>query len=417
MKRVLILCDSFPPAFGPRMGYLCKYLKQAGWQAEVIAEKMEDDTFAFLADSFPVTFVSYYTAKNKFLRKLQWFFTLLADYLFSYKDRKMAKAARKVCRRRAFDLVLCSSYRAYPLTAARLTSQRHHLPLVVDLRDIIEQYAGNEFLAHSFHLFPWLNKRMTAMLKRKLLDDRNRALRVAAHVTTVSPWHVEQLKRYNPNVSLIYNGYDPELFYPQDLHTDQFSITYTGRLISLETRDPSLLFEAVSTLNREGLIDPGLFRIKWYIDPKSEEIIKRIASPYSIGKYMDFYNYVPASRIPDILNSSSILLQLANKFTPDGSKGIMTTKLFEYMAVEKPILCIPSDESYMEGIIRKTRSGMAARNAEDAARFILDNYEEWRKKGFTATTPDREEIKQFSRKRQAGQFMRLFETVSSSAAT
>ena len=193
MKRVLILCDLFPPAFGPRMGYLCKYLKQAGWQVEVIAEAMDDQTFAFLADSCPVTFVPYYTAKNKFLRKLQWIFTLLADFLFSYKDRKMVKAAHRICQHQAFDLILCSSFRTFPLVAARLTAQRHHLPLVVDLRDIIEQYAGNEFLSHSFHVCPWLDKQLTTLLKRKLLNDRNRTLRMASHVTTVSPWHVEQL--------------------------------------------------------------------------------------------------------------------------------------------------------------------------------------------------------------------------------
>ena len=154
MKRVLILCDLFPPAFGPRMGYLCKYLKQAGWQVEVVAEAMDDKTFAFLAGSCPVTFVPYYTAKNRILRKLQWIVTLLADFLFSYKDRKMAKVAHRICQRQAFDLILCSSFRTFPLVAARLTAQRHHLPLVVDLRDIIEQYAGNEFLAHSFHVCP-----------------------------------------------------------------------------------------------------------------------------------------------------------------------------------------------------------------------------------------------------------------------
>ena len=158
MKRVLILCDLFPPAFGPRMGYLCKYLKQAGWQVEVIAEAMDDQTFAFLADSCPVTFVPYYTAKNKFLRKLQWIFTLLADFLFSYKDRKMAKVAHRICQHQVFDLILCSSFRTFPLVAARLTAQRHHLPLVVDLRDIIEQYAGNEFLSPLFMSVPgWTN--------------------------------------------------------------------------------------------------------------------------------------------------------------------------------------------------------------------------------------------------------------------
>lgn len=126
MKRVLILCDLFPPAFGPRMGYLCKYLKQAGWQVEVVAEAMDDKTFAFLAGSCPITFVPYYTAKNRILRKLQWIVTLLADFLFSYKDRKMAKVAHRICQRQAFDLILCSSFRTFPLVAARLTAQRHH---------------------------------------------------------------------------------------------------------------------------------------------------------------------------------------------------------------------------------------------------------------------------------------------------
>ena len=35
-KKVLIVCDMFPPAFGPRMGYLCKYMRQAGWNPVVV---------------------------------------------------------------------------------------------------------------------------------------------------------------------------------------------------------------------------------------------------------------------------------------------------------------------------------------------------------------------------------------------
>ena len=339
MKRVLILCDLFPPAFGPRMGYLCKYLKQAGWQVEVIAEAMDDQTFAFLADSCPVTFVPYYTAKNKFLRKLQWIFTLLADFLFSYKDRKMAKVAHRICQHQAFDLILCSSFRTFPLVAARLTAQRHHLPLVVDLRDIIEQYAGNEFLSHSFHVCLWLDKQLTTLLKRKLLNDRNRTLRMASHVTTVSPWHVEQLKQYNPHVSLIYNGYDPDLFYPDHRPNRRFAITYTGRILSLAMRNPELLFKGVllSGLSAEQIT------LEWYVDPASEALLKEAATQYQVSEYMSYQSYVPASEIPSVLNNSSMLLLLTEKSGEHAPKGIMTTKFFEALAVDKPILCVPSD--------------------------------------------------------------------------
>ena len=58
MKRVLILCDLFPPAFAPRMGYLCKYMKRAGWQPVVVTEEIPENMFAFLANNVPVTYSS-----------------------------------------------------------------------------------------------------------------------------------------------------------------------------------------------------------------------------------------------------------------------------------------------------------------------------------------------------------------------
>ena len=48
MKHVLILCDLFPPAFGPRMGYLCKYIQRYGWEPVVVTENMPACNFRFL---------------------------------------------------------------------------------------------------------------------------------------------------------------------------------------------------------------------------------------------------------------------------------------------------------------------------------------------------------------------------------
>ncbi|MFC1451349.1 hypothetical protein ABXK36_36855, partial [Bacillus cereus] len=77
---------------------------------------------------------------------------------------------------------------------------------------------------------------------------------------------------------------------------------------------------------------------------------------------------------PAILNRSSILLQLANKAGETGPKGIMSTKLFESFAVEKPMLCVRSDESFLEENIRRARAGASARNAQEAYDFILFLY-------------------------------------------
>ena len=44
--KLLLICDLFPPAFGPRMGYLCKYLQQTNWHPTVLTEQISDQTFA-----------------------------------------------------------------------------------------------------------------------------------------------------------------------------------------------------------------------------------------------------------------------------------------------------------------------------------------------------------------------------------
>lgn len=411
--KILILCDMFPPAFGPRMGYLCKYMKRAGWELVVVTERIDDNTFSFLKGETSVTYVNFFRSKRKILHKLEWICVFILDFFFHYKDKKMAKVASRLLEKGTYAGILCSSYRAFPLPAARYVAEKHHLPLVIDLRDIIEQYASNEYIAHNFHTFSWLDKKITAAFRHKLLRDRNNALRKADMVTTISPWHVKKLKAYNPNTELVYNGYDPELFYPEQHRTAQFVITYTGRLISLATRDPRLLFEAVSRLDREKLIDPDKFRIQWYVDSESKAIIMQAATAYPVARYMDFFNYIPASEIPGVLNRSSILLQLANTFASDGPKGFMTTKLFESMAVEKPLLCVKSDESYLEAAIRKTRSGLAARTAEEAYRFILYHYRFWQDNGYTYIDTNKKEVEYFSRKKQTEQFMRIFTRLNS----
>ncbi|MDR1880133.1 MAG: glycosyltransferase [Tannerellaceae bacterium] len=409
--KILILCDMFPPAFGPRMGYLCKYLARAGWKPVVVTEHIDDHTFEFLTGHVPVTYIRYYRAKGKVARKLEWAFVFLMDICFHYKDRKMAAVASKQLKTGEYAGILCSTYRTFPLPAARKLARKYNLPFIADTRDIIEQYAADEYIARPPRLFPWLDRQIIRLFRYRLLRDRNRALREAACITTVSPWHVEMMRRYNPRVELVYNGYDPELFYPAHVPTPQFRITYTGRLLSLATRDPELLFKAIHILSDIGFIRPEEFRVQWYIDDASVELIRPLADLYGIAAYMDYPGYVPADRIPAILNESSILLQLANKAGEGGPKGIMTTKLFEAFAVEKPLLLVRSDESYLEETIRRARAGKAVRTVNETSGFILRYLDRWKKKGYTKVLVRREETAVFSRSKQAEQFMHIFTAV------
>ena len=409
MYKVLILCDLFPPAFGPRMGYLCKYLKMNGWHPVVITEDVNENTYSFLSKDVDTTYIRYYK-KDGLSGVILWTLTFLRDILFGYKDKRMVREALKKMKEHRFDLILCSTYRTFPLSAAWRLSHRTGLPLVVDLRDIIEQYTGNEFITRPIPKLFGIDKIIVSRFKKRNLATRNKILREAACVTTVSPWHVSILSAYNNNTVLIYNGYDPELFYPNPKTTDTFYITYTGRLLSTAMRNPDLLFQALERLAREAIITPALFRVRWFVDARSRQIIERETEKYpGIAVFMDYLDYIPASEIPNILNESEILLLLTNQSSAEGPKGVMTTKFFESLAIGKPILCVRGDEGCLEEVINRTRSGLSAHNADEVYDFIKKHFKRWQANQPYEDLSDKNEIKKFSRESQALQFIEIFE--------
>ncbi|MDR2765308.1 MAG: glycosyltransferase [Tannerella sp.] len=416
--KILILCDLFPPAFGPRMGYLCKYLRREGWEPVVITEYIPDETFAFLEAEVETVRIRYYHARGRFFGALEWGCLFLLDALFGYKDRRMYRAALGQIRKHPCRLVLCSTYRTFPLPAAHRIARKAGLPLVVDLRDVVEQAEGLEFVSHSLPRLWGLERWMASAFLEHGRRQRNRVLRDAACITTVSPWHVTLLKSYNPRVELICNGYDPELFYPAPVRSERFYITYTGRIIYAgrtlhrALRDPELLFRALVRLAEEQVIAPETFCVRWFTDGKSQQFIRQEAEKYALTKYMAFYDYVPASRVPALLNGSAVLLVLTNKTGEQGPKGVMTTKFFEALAVEKPVLCVRGDEGCLEEVINRTRAGLSAHCMEDVYQFLKMHYRQWQASGLTTVDANRKEIGTFSRKAQANQFIRIFEQIT-----
>jgi len=410
MRNVLILCDAFPPAFAPRMGYLCKYLHEFGWTSTIITEYLPKNVYTNL-EGQDVTYINFYRSKNKIIQQLKYAFVFLADFLFDYKSLIIKRKAEKIIQQKNIDILLSSSYRTFPAFAVYQLKHRHKIPVVMDLRDIIEQYPNNEYISKKLFRSEKINRLVSKILTVKLLRQRNKILKNVNAVTTVSEWHVKILSAYHQNINLIYNGFAPELFYPQIVKNKRFIITYTGRIESQEIKNPALLFEAAEKLSAEKKIDIKNFRLQFYLmDEKSKAIIYTFAKKHNVTDFVDIFDAVQNTEIPKILNSSSVLLLLANQSTGEKSpKGIMGTKLFEYLAIEKPILCVRNDEDCLEKTINSANAGLAASAVEEVEEFILEKFAEWQKNSYTHQPVNQEFVQQFSRKRQAGLFAELFE--------
>lgn len=406
-KRILILCDAFDaPAYAPRVRYLCENLVKMGWEPFLFTEKLVNVDYQITC--CPNVQIPYLVHKG-WLGKIEWMLKVLLDDLFDCKSKYYYKCLKPIVKEKKFDVIFCSTFNLFPLGVAYKAANEFHKPLCVDLRDVAEQWVHHEYYAHKMDFLPKkLNLLINNLHKRRIIARRNVCLRKADALTTISPWHVQFLKRINPNVFLIYNGFDESKFCFKLKKQETFDIVYTGRLYDVSLRNPYLLLEAIRLLHENNLLASD-FRVRFFIDKLGQSTMKIQFEKYGIQQYLQLNDYIPPQRVPELLQSASIILVLANKTTENGPFGIMTTKFFEALGVEKPILCVRSDESCLADAIRETNAGLAATNVEEVKAFILEKYEEWKRNGYTHQQVNVEKKQLFSRQFQAKQFVQIFE--------
>lgn len=408
MKSILILCDNFPPQSGPRMGYLVKYLSRMGWTSYVVTaeNKSRSDLTGLTGYAKEVhVFPQKPHRKWNLLHILPFFWPY--DYLRGEYD--IRQKALEIVNREKIDLILCSrTFGSFLTNVAAYLSKLKKIPYIIDIRDLGAQNAKKSFWTRSF-----ASKMDVLRSKCSFMSHwrANRVLRKAHALTTISPWHTDFLKKhFNQQTHCIYNGFDPEVFHfltPEK--NDVFEMVYTGTLATKALRDYTFLVEALASLVKKGVIQPGTFKVKFYAGHiVAENKIREAFEAAGLKGFVEFLPFVPLKEIPSIFQRASALIVLTAKSGNDGVHGIMTTKFFEYLASGRPILCIPSDEECLEAAIQETNAGCAPRTVEETEDYILSLYNEWKEKGYTEGKTNQAKLSLFSRETQAQQFEVLF---------
>ena len=408
MKNLLIICDNFPPQSGPRMGYLVKYAKRLGWNSYVVAaENRSRNDLTGLSGYAVETHIVPQKPHRKWnlLHILPFFWPY--DYLRGEYD--MRRIAFDLVSRVKFDLVLCThTYGYFPLSTAYTVAKKKNLPLIIDIRDLGAQNPRDAFWSLPFDRKMDRLRSMFSFISTKRAEKMHRAADV---LTTISPWHAEWLKRWNKNTVCIYNGFDPELFKPAvPRKIERFEIIYTGTLGEPRGRDFEFLIQAVQRMDKAGKITPSTFHVSFYCGTimRTNNIRERIAT-LGIECYFEFLPFVPITEVPRLYERASCLLLLSAKSGPNGTHGVMTTKFYEYLAANRPILCVRSDEECLEAAIKETNAGCAARSVEETENYLLKLYDEWKESGITRGTTNEAKLSLYSRATQAKQFVELFE--------
>lgn len=228
-----------------------------------------------------------------------------------------------------------------------------HIRWIADLRDPwTDIYYNKELYQSTFA------KKLNAYYERQVLEHADKIITVSNSCKENFASKVACADR----LLVIPNGYDETDFQgvsPLAQSTDKKVISYVGVLSSLY--DVSPFVEALETLSDEEK-SKLLLRFVGNVDGGILNQIK------STGVSVEFVPYVPHKEAIAYMCGSDILLLMLPQTVEN--KGILTGKLFEYLAAKHPILLVADVDGDAAKLIAEQSAGVALNDAGAIADYL-----------------------------------------------
>jgi glycosyltransferase involved in cell wall biosynthesis len=186
----------------------------------------------------------------------------------------------------------------------------------------------------------------------RMLEDW--LLRSANVVTTVSEGLREDFsdRGFGEKAHVVYNAptlHDEGALAGMESVTGELRLCYTGTIYS-GWRDPSPLFAMFAALHAEGVISPE--KVRFQVASRNVGDLLSIGARSGAGEYLDFKGALSRRESLRLQRDSEILVLLESG-SPK-AKGVLTGKVFEYLATDKPILLVgPGPGSELYEMLRK----------------------------------------------------------------
>jgi glycosyltransferase involved in cell wall biosynthesis len=301
-----------------------------------------------------------------------------------------------------FDLIYATYGPGSNLLIGKRLKVNYHLPLVIDFRD--------EWLSHPDLTFVRARARkpLLAKLEGECISSSDR---VICFNEIMRDRFRRQYTDENPDkFAAIPNGYDEDMVKlkgePKDtaLEPDKFNIVYAGTFTS-HTCPQNFLKALLSLANEDQSYEPKIrvFFIGNVVKPKVLSLVEQKA----LKRMVRLVPYLPHDELMPYLHGADVSLLLIGP-TPRADV-LHTGKLFEYLAIGRPILAIVPPEGAAAQVIRKTRTGFVVNSAniDEIKQTIKALYEKW-KADKLAVKPNRSEVTSYSAKNLTAKLADVF---------
>ena len=308
--------------------------------------------------------------------------------------------SRPVFARHRIDAILSSSPPHSVQLAALWMAKKYGKPWIADFRD------------------PWTDifyyQRLSRTRPARRLDAffENKVLTAADTVVSVSPSIIRTLreKARETRFEVLYNGYDAADFSePSSGDSTRFTLWYIGNLKA--NQSPPGLWNALVSLLRDqpSLADDLVLKFTGTLHPQ----VKASLEENDLMDHVQIEGYVSHHEAIERMQSASVLLFII----PDAphNRGILTGKLFDYLAAGRPFLSLGPPDGDAARILQRMGAGPMMRpgNTEEIRSRILYLYELWRNNTLKKEAPFPERVQEFERTTLTGHLAaRLDEAVT-----
>lgn len=431
MKRVLIITYYWPPSGGSgvqRWLKMSKYLPEYGWQPviytpeegeyPILDASLEKDV-APEAEIIRRPIVEPYTLYKKFLgikksesvkvgfikenrKKLGW----KENFSRWIRGNCFIPDARCLWVKPSVNY-LKSYLKVHPVDAIVSTGPPHSMHLIaMKLKEVTGIHWIADFRDPWTEIDYYGDLRLTRWADRKHHRLEYEVLTKADKVVTIGWDCAKSLGRLgNRNVCVIPNGFDWEVdAKPKEiLLSQEFTLTHLG--IVTPSRNAPQLWAALKELKEEDETFGKKLKIS-LVGQIDQSVLENL---YAVGlkENTEIVPYIPHEQIQQAQGASQVLLLLVNN-TPN-AKGILTGKIFEYLASGRPILCIGPEDGDAAHILSETKAGVTVsfEDKEKMKEVVKVLYHKYLEKALPFNNS--KEIEKYSRKAQAEEYAKLLE--------
>jgi glycosyltransferase involved in cell wall biosynthesis len=246
---------------------------------------------------------------------------------------------------------------------------------------------------------PWTNIEFYSSLKLTRLADwwhhqlEQRVMNECDSLITVSPTWADEFRQSGvQKVDVVYNGYDEDDFTSEPLPvTNGFTLIHTGSFSI--TRNHPGLWQALTEVRAES--DAIRHSLKFLTLGTVDKSVGSSIKESGLAEVWDEQGHRAHGKVMEVLRQSDVQLLVVNDL--ENGNGRLPSKLYEYLASGRPILCIGPPEGDAAKIIRQTNAGfcIGPSDVDGIKKSLVALYHS---RGSVVSTKD---ISQFSRRNQA----------------